>query len=117
MNDRMLNFVLYEKLCDEQDRYRAWLLSQPPEEILKHTCEYAVRESVVTSFAVRDLPRAEAQALLKSPAPLASIYKDWNAQAYKCVEDLWEIIGNRAKSAIQQSQKKAAKRKARDCAR
>lgn len=113
MNDRMLNFALYEKLCDEQDRFRAWLLLQPPEEILKHACEYTVRESVVTSFAVRDLPRAEALALLKSSSPLAQIYRDWNNQAYKCVEDLWAIIGNRAKSAIQ-TQGRAAKRKARD---
>ena len=31
----------------EQDKYRDWLLSQPPEEILNHTYEYTMREDIV----------------------------------------------------------------------
>ena len=38
------NAVLYEKMAAEQDKFRDWLKSQPPEEILKHTYEYTVRE-------------------------------------------------------------------------
>lgn len=37
MTNEQLNTALYEKLFAEQETYRAWLLSQPPEEILNHT--------------------------------------------------------------------------------
>ena len=33
------NTALYEKMAAEQDKFRDWLKSQPPEEILKHTYE------------------------------------------------------------------------------
>ena len=34
MNTNDLNTALYEKMAAEQDKYRDWLKSQPPEEIL-----------------------------------------------------------------------------------
>ena len=46
MNTNDLNTALYEKMADEQDKYRDWLKSQPPEEILHHTYEYTIREAV-----------------------------------------------------------------------
>lgn len=47
MNSEQLNTALYEKMFAEQETYRAWLLSQLPEEILNHTYEYTVREEVL----------------------------------------------------------------------
>jgi len=44
MNTNNLNTALYEKMATEQEKYRDWLKSQPPEEILHHTYEYTVRE-------------------------------------------------------------------------
>mgnify|MGYP000162961188 CR=1 FL=1 len=40
MNTNNLNTALYEKMATEQEKYRDWLKSQPPEEILHHTYEY-----------------------------------------------------------------------------
>ena len=37
MNATDWNTALYEKMSDEQDKFRDWLKSQPPEEILHHT--------------------------------------------------------------------------------
>lgn len=37
MTVESVNTKLYEKMFAEQENYRAWLLSQPPEEILNHT--------------------------------------------------------------------------------
>ena len=34
MNTNNLNTALYEKMATEQEKYRDWLKSQPPEEIL-----------------------------------------------------------------------------------
>ena len=39
MNTNNLNAAIYEKMVTEQEKYRDWLKSQPPEEILHHTYE------------------------------------------------------------------------------
>ena len=44
------NTALYEKMAAEQDKFRDWLKSQPPEEILKHTYEYTVREDILMAM-------------------------------------------------------------------
>ena len=50
MTNEELNTALYEKMFSEQETYRAWLLTQPPEEILNHTYEYTVREDILMSL-------------------------------------------------------------------
>ena len=56
-------------MAAEQDKYRDWLKSQPPEEILHHTYEYTVREDIVMALEELELTDAQAQALLESPSP------------------------------------------------
>jgi len=63
MNTNDLNTALYEKMAAEQDKYRDWLKSQPPEEILHHTYEYTVREDIVMAMEDLELTDAQAQAL------------------------------------------------------
>ena len=36
MTNEELNTALYKKVFAEQEKYREWLLSQPPDEILNH---------------------------------------------------------------------------------
>lgn len=48
MGETDYNSLLYDKMKAEQDKYRDWLLSQPPEEILNHTYEYTMREDMST---------------------------------------------------------------------
>ena len=43
MTNEELNTALYKKVFAEQEKYREWLLSQPPDEILNHCYEYTVR--------------------------------------------------------------------------
>ena len=50
MNTNDLNTALYEKMAAEQEKYRDWLKSRPPEEILHHTYEYTVREDIVMAM-------------------------------------------------------------------
>ena len=75
MNTNDLNTALYEKMAAEQDKYRDWLKSQPPEEILHHTYEYTVREDIVMAMEELELTDTQAQALLESPSPLADVYR------------------------------------------
>lgn len=75
MNATDWNTALFEKMSDEQDKFRDWLKSQPPEEILHHTYEYTVREDIVMAMEQLELTDAQAQALLDSPSPLADVYR------------------------------------------
>ena len=68
---------LYNKMQREQNEYRAWLLAQPPEEILNHAYEYSSREDILIALENASLRPAQLRALLESQAPLADIYKDY----------------------------------------
>ena len=50
MTNEELNTALYKKVFAEQEKYREWLLSQPPDEILNHCYEYTVREDIVLAL-------------------------------------------------------------------
>ena len=73
----MKNLSMFGKLkqMKEQEKYRDWLKSQPPEEILHHTYEYTVREDIVMAMEELELTDAQAKALLESPSPLADVYR------------------------------------------
>lgn len=69
-----LNDQLYEKLAAEQETYREWLLSQPPEEILNHTYEYTMREDILMSVETNNLTAQQAEALLAAPDALSGLF-------------------------------------------
>lgn len=77
MTNEELNTALYKKVFAEQEKYREWLLSQPPNEILNHCYEYTVREDIVLALEEYDLSDKQCKALLKSPSPLADVFKDF----------------------------------------
>ncbi len=78
MDAENLMTALFEKMKAEQDKYRAWLVTQPPEEILNHTYEYAIRQDILMALEDRDLTAPQAEALLSSYTPLADIYKTFS---------------------------------------
>ena len=106
MSNEELNTALYQKMFGEQEFYRSWLLSQSPEEILNHTYEYTVREDILLSLEYHDLPDAQAKALLKSPSPLADIFKDWEHKETRAMEDIWQTVEERAKTEAQKIRRK-----------
>ena len=79
MTNEELNTALYKKVFAEQEKYREWLLSQPPDEILNHCYEYTVREDIVLALEEYDLSDKQCKALLKSPCPLADVSKDFES--------------------------------------
>ena len=96
MNTNDLNTALYEKMAAEQDKYRDWLKSQPPEEILHHTYEYTVREDIVMAMEDLELTDAQAQALLDSPTPLADVYRHFEKLETGYMDVIRDSIENRA---------------------
>ena len=81
MADTELSSKLYEKASAEQDKFRAWLVDQPPADILNHAVEYAVREDILMEIGALELPDDQARALLASPDTMADIYKTFSKMA------------------------------------
>lgn len=81
MADTGLSSKLYEKMSAEQDKFRAWLMDQPPADILDHAVEYAVREDILMEMEALELPDDQARALLASPDTMADIYKTFSKMA------------------------------------
>ena len=102
MNTNDLNTVLYEKMATEQEQYRDWLKSQPPEEILHHAYEYSVREDIVLAMEELELTDAQAQALLDSPSPLADVYRYFEKLETAHMDVVRDSIENRADDVTMQ---------------
>ena len=107
MTNEELNTQLYKKMFAEQEKYRGWLLTQPAEEIIKHTYEYTMREDIVLSLEYNDLTDKQCKALLKSPCPLEDVFKDWENRETNHMEDIRETIENRANHVIREDFLKA----------
>lgn len=99
-----LNTTLYEKMFAEQETYRDWLLSQPPEEILKHTYEYTVREDILMSLENNDLTDQQAAALLQSPSPLNDVFQEFEKMETGYMDTVLECITDRADTLVQREQ-------------
>ena len=91
------------KMTDEFNAYRAWLLTQPPEEILKHAYEYSVKQDIMLNVADAGLSPAQLETMLRSPCPLEDVFKDC---AYIDQSDysytLKILISQRADDAMEQ---------------
>ena len=101
MDNEALNTKLYEKLFAEQVKFKGWLLTQPPEEILNHTYEYTIREDIVLALEYMDLSDERAAALLESPSPLADLFKDFEKIETNHMDDVRECIESRADKEIE----------------
>lgn len=95
-----LNTKLYEKMFDEQEQFRAWLLTQTPEEILNHSYEYVMREDIVLSLEYHDLSEKQCKALLKSPHPLADVFKEFEKRETNHMENIRDTIESHANAII-----------------
>ena len=99
MNINEKNTALYEKMAAEQNTFRDWLKSQPPEEVLNHAYEYTVREDIVMAMEELELSDRQAQALLDSPSPLADVYRHFEKLETGYMDVIRESIEERAKEA------------------
>lgn len=102
MTNEELNTALYEKMFAEQEKYRDWLLSQSPAEILNHTYEYTMREDILLSLEYNDLSDKQCKALLKSPCPLGDVFKDFEKRETDHMENIKNTIESRANAVIRQ---------------
>ena len=106
MTNEERNTALYQKMFAEQNKYREWLLSQPPMEILNHTYEYTMREDIVMCMEEAEFTPKQAKALLKSPCPLDDIFKDFERREADHMGDIKDTIECRANAVIREDFKK-----------
>ena len=101
MNQAKLNTQLYQKMFAEQKLYRAGLLLMPPTEILNHAYEYVCRENILLSLEYNDLSSRQALALLKSPTPLADVFKKLeNTGGSIQMDCIWNTVEARANEVV-----------------
>ena len=101
MDAEKLNQALYDKMAAEQERFKHGLLGMTAEEALNHAYEYVMREDILMSMEVLNLPAPQAEALLESPCPLADIYKDFRDMETGHMDNIRECIEGRAESLME----------------
>lgn len=106
MTTEQLNTALYERMFEEQKRYREWLLGLPTSEALDHAYEYVMREDILFYLEYHDLDDRQAAVLLRSPSPLADIYKDFEKRETSHMEDIRDTIESRANAIIKNGDRK-----------
>lgn len=105
MTNEERNTALYQKMFAEQETFRDWLKGQSPEEILNHAYEYTVREDILMSLEYHDLSDAQADALMKSPSPLADVFRDFEKRETDHMETIWDCLESRADSILEEQRR------------
>ena len=102
MTNEERNTALYQKMFAEQESFRDWLKGQPPEEILNHAYEYTIREDILLSLEYHKLSDAQADALMKSPSPLADVFRDFEKRETDHMETIWDCLESRADTILEE---------------
>ena len=92
MTNEELNTALYKKMFAEQEQFKDWLLTQPPQEILNHAYEYTMREDILLSLEYNDLTDSQAAALLASPTPLDDLFHQYEKMESSHMEEVWPAL-------------------------
>ena len=101
MNEEALHMALLGKMQEEQGTFRAQLLSQTPEEVLKHAFEYSAREGILSMMQWRTLDEPSYMALLASPAPLAALYAQYHDMDSEREDFLRECIDTKIQFMVE----------------
>lgn len=100
MTNEELNTALYKKMFAEQEQFKEWLLTLPPDDILHHCYEYVVREDIVLALEENDLSDTQCKALLKSRTPLADVFRKWESWETGYMDNIRECIESRANEVV-----------------
>lgn len=87
-----LNTALHQKMMNEQEKYRNWLITKSPERILKHAYMYAMREDILLSLEYWDLSENQARVLLELKNPLSAIYNHFENSESEHMDEVQRAI-------------------------
>lgn len=105
-----LNSELYNRMFEEQEHYRNWLLSLPPEEILFHAFSYSVREDILMIQEENNFSIEKCKALLESPTPLADMKRAYDKTETNYMDDIRNVMENYADDILRENKKKISER-------
>lgn len=105
-----LNSELYNRMFEEQEHYRNWLLSLPPEEILFHAFSYSVREDILMTQEENNFSIEKCKALLESPTPLADMKRAYDKTETNYMDDIRNVMENYADDILRENKKKNSDR-------
>jgi len=105
MTNEERNTALYQKMFAEQEKFRDWLKGQSQEDILNHAYEYTIREDILLSLEYHDLSDAQAEALMKSPSPLADVFQDFEKRETDHMETIWDCLESRADMLLEEQRR------------
>ena len=108
MTAEELSKALYEKLMQEQEQYAEWLKTQPPDVILKHAYEYAVREDIVLLLEYNVPTEQEARALLQEHNVIEKVLQLWVEKETSYMQELWQTMEQYAEDQLRIERKEAA---------
>ncbi len=101
MNNEELNTALYEKMSNEQNKFRDWLLEQSPQDILDCAYRYVIQEDILLSMEDNNLSDEQAKMLIESKNPLYDVYMAFeNISSTVHMESIWDCIESHADSLI-----------------
>ena len=107
MTNEELNTALYQKMFDEQERFKDELRNASPQEIMLNAYELVIREDILLSMEENDLSNAQAKALLKSEHPLSDLFNKWENHESRHMEEILDIIECHADDLIRDAKAKA----------
>lgn len=105
-----LNSELYNRMFEEQEHYRNWFLSLPPEEILFHAFSYSVREDILMTQEENNFSIEKCKALLESPTPLADMKRAYDKTETNYMDDIRNVMENYADDTLRENKKKISER-------
>lgn len=105
-----LNSELYNRMFEEQEHYRNWLLSLPPEEILFHAFSYSVREDILMTQEENNFSIEKCKALLESPTPLADMKRAYDKTETNYMDDIRNVMENYADDILRENKRKISER-------
>lgn len=101
MNKEALNTALYKKMFAEQKDFRNWLLTQPPEEILRHAYEYTIREDILLAQEINSLEYGQAVVLMNQPSLLSDLFEKYTNLETDYLETIQDFLRSQAEDALQ----------------
>ena len=104
MANEDLHSQLYDKMFAEQEQFKGWLLTQPPEEILNNSYTFTVRQDILMHMEDSGLTDEQAAALLKLEHPLAEILGEFNKMETGYMNTLGECAETLANHEIEKEQ-------------
>lgn len=100
MTNDELNTALYHKMFAEQERFKAYLLSTTPHEVLELAYEYVCREDILLALENNDLSTKQAIALMKSDTPLEDVFQKWEEWETSHMDDVWACMESTANEVL-----------------